>query len=265
MAELARLAEESGWDGVFLEDYVFFHDPEVAAYDPWVTMGAVAVATSTIRLGTCVTPIARRRVWKLAAEAMTLDRLSDGRVILGVGLGDAGSKDFDGVGELSSPRERAAALDESLDVLTALWSSEPVTYHGTYVSVDDIMLPSTPVQTPRIPIWVGGCARFEGPRRRALRWDGSCMYGTPPPQWQDLTADDVLQLRQEAHAAGKDDFVIAVGGRQRRDDHEAEVEYVTSLDQAGADWWCEYLPPGPSVASVRRSIEGGPIRSAGTP
>lgn len=261
MAALARLAEESGWDGVFLEDYVFFYDPAVPAYDPWVTLGAMAVATSTITIGTCVTPVARRRVWKLAAEAMTVDRLSGGRLVLGVGLGDSGSKDFGGVGELTDPRERSRALDESLDVLARLWAGESVTYHGRYVSVDDIRLPATPVQQPRIPIWVGGCAQFRGPRSRALRWDGSCMYGTPPPQWKDLTAEDVARLKDEARRLGNEAFVVAVGGRPRRDDLHAEVDYVTSLDLAGADWWSEYVPPSTSIDDARGLIEGGPIRS----
>ncbi|GAB3927829.1 hypothetical protein GCM10011575_10880 [Microlunatus endophyticus] len=265
MVALARLAEVSGWDGIFLEDYVFFHDPEVPAYDPWVTLSAIAVATSSITIGTCVTPVARRRVWKLAAEAMTLDRLSGGRLVLGVGLGDAGSKDFGGVGEPVDPRERALALDESLDVLAALWSGEPVTYHGRFVSVDDVRLPALPVQRPRIPIWVGGCARFDGPRQRALRWDGSCMYGTPPPQWVDLTVADVIALKYEARRLGKDDFVVTVGGRPRRDDLGAEIDYVTSLEQAGADWWCEYVPPATAVEDARTLISNGPIRSTRSP
>lgn len=261
MAALARLAEESGWDGIFLEDYVFFYDPAVPAFDPLVTLSAIAMATSTIRLGTCVTPVARRRVWKLAAEAMTVDRLSGGRLVLGVGLGDAGSKDFGGVGELTDPRRRALALDESLDVLAALWTGESVTYHGEFVSVDDVRLPATPVQEPRIPIWVGGCARFPGPRQRALRWQGSCMYAAPPPQWRDLTADDVAMLKDEARSLGKEDFVVAVGGRPRRDDLADEVDYVTSLDDAGTDWWSEYVPPATSVDAARALIAEGPIRS----
>lgn len=152
MAQFACLAEESGWDGFFVEDYVFFHDPDVPAYNPWVTLAAVAVATSTLTIGTCITPVARRRVWKLAAEAMTLDRLSGGRLVLGVGLGDENSKDFGAVGELTDPKDRAIALDESLEVLAALWSGDPVTYHGRFVSVEDVRLPATPIQRPRIPI-----------------------------------------------------------------------------------------------------------------
>lgn len=261
MADLARLAEDSGWDGVFVEDYVFFHDPAVPVYDPWVTLAAIAVATSKLTIGTCVTPVARRRVWKLAAEAMTLDRLSGGRFVLGVGLGDAGSRDFGGVGELSDPKDRVAALDEGLEVLAALWTGESVSYQGTQVSVQDVRLPARPVQRPRIPIWVGGCAALPGPRQRALRWDGSCLYGTPPPDWQDLTADDVRGLKDEAAVAGNPDFVVAVGGRRRRTDLAAEVDYVSSIAAAGADWWSEYVSPETSPDEARTLISGGPIRA----
>ncbi|SDS05898.1 LLM class flavin-dependent oxidoreductase [Microlunatus soli] len=261
MAELARLAEDSGWDGVFLEDYVFFHDPSVPVYDPWVTLAAIAVATSRVTIGTCVTPVARRRVWKLAAEAITVDHLSAGRLVLGVGLGDAGSPDFGGVGDLTDPTARAAALDEGLEVLAALWSGEPVSYQGSHVSLQDVRLPARPVQRPRIPIWVGGCAALPGPRRRALRWDGSCLYGTPPPDWQDLTADDVRALKDEAAAAGNAHFVVAVGGRQRRADLDAEVDYVSSIAAADADWWSEYVPPDRSLEDTRALIAGGPLRA----
>jgi alkanesulfonate monooxygenase SsuD/methylene tetrahydromethanopterin reductase-like flavin-dependent oxidoreductase (luciferase family) len=261
MVELARLAEASGWDGIFLEDYVFFYDPGVAAYDPWATLSAIAVATSTLTLGTSVTPLVRRRVWKLAAEAITVDRLSGGRLVLGVGLGDAGSKDFGGVGELADAKQRAIALDEGLDVLAALWSGDPVTYHGRFVSVDDVRLVARPVQRPRIPIWVGGCAALPGPRQRALRWDGSCLYGAPPPRWTDLSPTDVIALKEDARCRGKDSYTVAVGGRARRKDIDAEIEYVTSLAAAGTDWWNEHIPPQTSPDDARALIAGGPIRA----
>lgn len=261
MVELSGLAEASGWDGIFVEDYVFFYDPGVPAYDPWATLSAIAVATSTLTLGTCVTPLVRRRVWKLAAEAMTVDRLSGGRLVLGVGLGDAGSKDFGGVGELADAKQRAIALDESLDVLTALWSGEPVTYHGRFVSLDDVRLVARPVQQPRIPIWVGGCAALPGPRQRALRWDGSCLYGAPPPHWRDLSAADVIALKADAGRHGNDSYVVAVGGRARRKDVDAEIEYVTSLAEAGTDWWNEHLPPQTSPEDAQALIAAGPIKA----
>jgi len=87
------------------------------------------------------------------------------------------------------------------------------------------------------------------------------MYGAPPPQWEDLTAEDVTVLRDEAGRLGKKDFTVTVGGRPRRDDLQAEADYVTSLDLAGADWWSEYVSPTTSIGDARALIAGGPVRS----
>src|SRR5919206_979300 len=119
LAGLAALAERSGWDGVFLEDYVFYRGG-LDTYDPWVALAAIAVATDRIRLGTMVTPLPRRRPWKVAAEAATIDHISNGRLILGVGSGDPQSPDNIRLGEPTDPRVRAALLGESLDVIDGL-------------------------------------------------------------------------------------------------------------------------------------------------
>src|SRR3954453_9296561 len=111
LSELAALAERSGWDAVFVEDYVF-HPHGLAAYDPWIALAAIALATERVRLGPMITPLPRRRPWKVAAEATTLDHLSGGRVILGVGSGDPESPDTRGVGEDGDARTRASRLDE---------------------------------------------------------------------------------------------------------------------------------------------------------
>jgi len=261
MSELAALAERSGWDGVFLEDYVFFPGGR-DTYDPWVTLAAIAVATEWVALGTLVTPLPRRRAWKVAAEAMTLDHLSGGRMVLGVGSGDPNSDDFRSVGELTSARSRAAMLDEALQVVTGLWSGEPVSYHGTHIDVTGVILRPRPLQRPRIPIWVGGCLANKGPRERALRWDGACLYRVPPPDWEDLTASYIQMLRESAAVRrGDDSFVVAVGGRERGDDLQAEIDYVSTIAAVGAAWWHEYVPPRVPLEVARARIEGGPIRA----
>ena len=107
-----------------------------------------------------------------------------------------------------------------------------------------------------MPIWVGGAITKAGPRARALRWEGSCLYRVPPPEWEDLTPDDVAGLRADAPGPS---YVLLVGGRERRDDLAAERVYVASIADAGADWWQEYVPPRLSLAEARRRIEAGPI------
>jgi alkanesulfonate monooxygenase SsuD/methylene tetrahydromethanopterin reductase-like flavin-dependent oxidoreductase (luciferase family) len=175
--ELARLgieAERAGFDGFFLWDHMVFSNtgdgPPIV--DPWLVLAVVAASTSRIRLGTMITPVPRRRPWQLARETTTLDRLSNGRLILGVGIGSPAYGDFGIFHEPSGERERAELLDEGLDVLAGLWSGEKFSYQGSHFTVDPVRFTPTPVQRPRIPVWVGGVLPAARPIARAARWDG---------------------------------------------------------------------------------------------
>ena len=266
LAELAHIAEESGWDGAFLEDYIVWQsDQEVPTYDPWITLAAMAMRTERIRLGTMVTPLARRRPWKVAREAVTLDHLSNGRMILGIGLGDTGESvemdvSFSHFGELVEARPRAKMLDEALEIIVGLWSGETFRFEGQYYHVADVKFLPKPVQTPHIPIWVGGGWPFKGPIRRAARWDGACLYKykvhyMTPKDIHDLS---VIVQDQRGTLAGYD---IAVGGSPRRENWEQERQYIRSLADAGATWWVEYFPPElGDLETVRLNIERGPLR-----
>jgi alkanesulfonate monooxygenase SsuD/methylene tetrahydromethanopterin reductase-like flavin-dependent oxidoreductase (luciferase family) len=263
IAELAALAEQHGWDGVFCEDYIAFPGG-VDTYDPWITLALVAEATERVMLATMVTPLPRRRPWTIASQAMTVDRISGGRLALGVGIGDSDSDDFRRFGEAEDLRERAEILDEALEVIVDLWSGQPVTLHGHHFDVEDAQLRPTPTQQPRIPIWVGGAITKRRPRERALRWDGACLYRIPPDRgWEDVTADDVRRLRESAEErpGGGDGFVITVGGRECAEDLAQERRHVTALAAAGADWWHEYVPPRFSLDEARRRIMSGPVRA----
>lgn len=260
LAELAALAERSGWDGVFCEDYLAFRDG-LRAYDPWITLGLIAGATTRITLGTMVTPLPWRQPSSVAAQAMTIDQLSGGRFVLGVGSGDTGGPDARFV-ESMSLKDRVERLDEALDVIAGLWTGEPVTHHGRHFHLDQAVLLPRPVQRPRIPIWVGGQLGRPGPRARALRWDGACLYGAPPEdEWVDLTVEDVRRLRADARERGDGGagFVIAVGGRRRRPELTAERDYATALAEAGVAWHHEYVPPDFSLGQARERIESGPV------
>src|SRR5262249_15676842 len=154
-----------GWDGFFLYDQIASEGPK-RLIDPLVALTAIALNTERIRFGPLVTPLARRRPWKVAREAATLAHLSHGRVVLGVGLG-ADRHEFDDLGETEDPKTRAAMLDESLDVLTGLWSGAPFSYSGQHYRLREALFLPPPVQTPRIPIWVGGIWPTRAPFRRA--------------------------------------------------------------------------------------------------
>ncbi len=174
-ADLVRLgigAERAGLDGYFLWDHLVHSDsgegPPIV--DPWQVLAVVAARTSRIKLGTMITPVARRRPWKLAKEVTTLDLLSGGRVILGVGLGDPAHAEFGLFGEPTDRRVRAELLDEGLDVLAGLWTGQPFSHEGKHFTVGPVRFSPTPVQRPRVPIWVGGVLPAGGPLARAARW-----------------------------------------------------------------------------------------------
>jgi alkanesulfonate monooxygenase SsuD/methylene tetrahydromethanopterin reductase-like flavin-dependent oxidoreductase (luciferase family) len=265
MSELAHIAEESGWDGIFLEDYIIWQShPDVPTYDPWIALAAMAMRTQRIRLGTMVTPIARRRPWKLAQELVTLDHLSNGRMILGVGLGDTGEsigKDssFAHFGEMLDPKKRARMLDEGIEIITRVWNGETFSLDGKFYKINDVQILPKPIQQPRIPIWVGGGYPNRGPVERALRWDGSCMY---KQQGHWMQPEDVRTLRERVIAlrGTADGYDIAVGGAQRWEDEDKQRAYLESLAAEGITWWHEYIPPdGGDFEEQRKMIERGPL------
>ena len=240
-AALAHLAETAGWDGVFIPDCIAIETPTLPpqpAYDPWVTLAAMAVVTRRVRLGTLLTALPRRRPWKLAREVMTLDHLSHGRAVLAAGLGaapdDAG---FYKVGEPLDLKTRAELLDEGLTLLADLWRGEPITFHGRHYHVDGLTLLPRPVQQPRIPLWV--VAAWPRPRSlaRALRYDGLIPQKADGP----LTPADVVAQRAyiAAHRADPAPFDLIVEGQTPTGDPAAASAHVQPFAQAGATWWLE--------------------------
>jgi len=265
LADLSQLAEDSGWDGVFLEDYIVWQSNQsLPTYDPWVALAAIAMGTKRIRIGTQVTALARRRPWKLARETVTLDHLSNGRLILGVGLGDTGESvlpdvSFSHFNEVKDARERAHMLDEALDVLAGLWSGESFGYEGQYYQVKEVTFLPRPMQSPRIPIWIGGGLPLKGPMRRAARWDGMCPYRHGS---HFLMPDDIRALRDfvQEQRGSLEGYDIVVGGSPRRPDWEQEREYIRSLAEAGITWWTEYIPPDSGdLETVRSFVKRGPL------
>ncbi len=261
LAEFAALAEASGYDGVFLEDYLVYQNKiGMPTYDPWVCLAAMATRTEHIKLGTTVTPVPRRRIQKLAAECVALDHLSNGRVVLGVGLGDATDASLAAFGDARPALERAAMLDEALEALDSLWSGESFSFNGQHIQIDTVTLTPKPLQQPRIPIWIGGRYPNRGAVNRALRWDGSCLFKSvsaedlTPVDW---TPEEIRDLK--AQAPKPETFDIAVGGRMRATDEDAEREYIASIAEAGATWWIEWIRPA-ERATMQPAIERGPLR-----
>jgi probable F420-dependent oxidoreductase len=241
---LAEAAEASGWDGVFIWDHLAFVWGPPAA-DPWITLAAIAAATSHVRVGTAVTPVARRRPQVLANQVATLDVLSRGRVIFGAGLGGSESE-FGKFGEPTDPRLRAEMLDEGLDLMRRLWSGEEVTHRGEHYTVDGVTLAPTPMQD-RLPVWIGG--NRPASLRRAGRWDG-WLADSADPTGMTLTPDDIARsIEQIGRGEG---FEVAVLGQSDRGDPAA-------YEHAGATWWLENLHDmRGSLEEVVSLVERGP-------
>lgn len=263
LVELGELAEKAGWEGVFFEDYlIYYAGDDPPTYDPWVMLAAIAVRTEKIRLGTTVTALPRRRPAKLARELLTLDHLSAGRVTAAVGVGDPGDRGLAAFGEETDGRRRAAMLDEGIDVLTGLLSGEPISHRGAHYRVDGVRLRPGPVQSPRVPVWVGGSTQAGAVLRRAARCDGVVPYKlTDTDRWSDFTADEVhaMARRLPATGGGGKPFDIALGGRRRRDDVRAERAYLDEIAAAGATWWLEFVP-AEEPAAMRSRVARGPLR-----
>jgi alkanesulfonate monooxygenase SsuD/methylene tetrahydromethanopterin reductase-like flavin-dependent oxidoreductase (luciferase family) len=230
LVRLASAAEVSGWDGVFLWDHLHLSRAlRLDVVDPWVTLGAMALATERVRLGTLVTPLARRRPWKVAKEVVTLDHLSNGRAVVGVGLGEPPDDDFAAFGDPADPRERAARLDDGLDVLAGLMTGEPFVHEGPRFRVDASFLP-VPRQSPRPPIWVAGILPHRKPFARAARWDGVVPLSG---EEQLMTPDDVAEVL--ALTRRGDGFDVVVAPRPGI----APSEFA----DAGATWLTASAPP----------------------
>jgi alkanesulfonate monooxygenase SsuD/methylene tetrahydromethanopterin reductase-like flavin-dependent oxidoreductase (luciferase family) len=255
VAELAREAEAAGWDGAFYWDGISLG--EIETYDPWVVMAAIAMLTERVRIGAILTPPARRRPWKLARETIALDHLSNGRLVLPVGLGALDDGGFGKVGEPTDRKVRARLLDESLEILTGLWSGEPFSYEGEHYRLEEMTFLPRPVQRPRIPIWVVGAWPSQKSMRRALRYDGILAYTTRG----EVTPEDVREIKGyvEENREADGPFDIVWEGETPGEDPDRAASIVGPFAEAGVTWWIEsrWMPPN-EPEDLRARIRQGP-------
>ena len=240
LAELALEAETCGWDGFFVFDHILYSVNEpVRLVDPWIALTAIAINTKRIRIGPLVTPLARRRPWKLARETTSIDHLSLGRLILGVGLGDPADADFAPFGEDPGTKARAERLDEALDVIASLWRGERFTYKGKHYQLRNVQFRPAPIQIPRIPIWVAGRWPVREPFVRAAKWDGVFPLGLQ--RGSRLNPDEIrcvaAFVRKHRTDTSPYDIVATSGASGQVDDNET----LRRCADAGATWWLQDL------------------------
>jgi len=224
--------------------------------DPWIALAAIALETKRIRIGTLVTPIARRRPWKLARETVSLDHLSEGRLTLGVGLGDPAELEFAHFGENSENQVRAKKLDEGLDILVGLWSGEEFNYDGKYFKVQGVQFLPRSFQSPRIPIWVAGRWPRRRPFLRAARWDGVFPLGLSVGS--KLNPDELRTVVNfvRTHRTDTSPYdVVATSGANGNPDKAALSAYAA----VGVTWWMEDMRRlRNSYDDLRSQIAKGP-------
>lgn len=226
LMDLAAAAEAAGWDGMFLWDHLDYPSPVREILDPYTCLAAIATVTSTLQIGPMVTPLTRRHVAVLARQVATLDILSGGRLVLGLGLGD----DAD-IGERSSftefqdSRARGRALGEGLETLTDLLSGREVTRSGEFYRVDGVKFEPAPLRPGGVPVWLAARWPHPAPLRRAAKYQGVVVIQLRDP-------DDVERLRDRLRAEGADleSFEIAVWAG------EIGARDAEQWERAGVTW-----------------------------
>jgi alkanesulfonate monooxygenase SsuD/methylene tetrahydromethanopterin reductase-like flavin-dependent oxidoreductase (luciferase family) len=253
LVDLAVECETAGWDGFFIWDNLQYPDMEPAA-DPWVALSAIAVQTNSISLGPMITPLPRREVIKLAREALTLDHLSDGRLILGIGLGYDPLPEWSAFGLEEDRRVRGEMVDEGLQVIDALWSGEAVNHVGTYYkAVCEAW--AKPIQQPRIPIWIAGQWPGKKPFRRAANWDGVIPIARDQMDDGKIEPADLYELldviRTEREPVSHYD--VAIIGMN------PDTLELQAYGDAGTTWWLEASGPwSKTLDEMKDQIRRGP-------
>ena len=256
IVNFAIAAEKAGWDGFFVSEGMW-------SVDAWVCLTAAAMRTEKICLGTLLSPLSCMRPWKLATQAATLDQLSNGRVIISIGMGalDTGFAEF---GEVLALKTRAELVDEGLHIMKALWRGEPFMHQGKHYSLDlsshDIKVPS-PVQNPRIPIWAVAAWPRPKSMRRVLQCDGIVPIIKPKDKPErPVHPEDILPIKAwlEARRAETHPFDIVIEGQTPGSDLDKAHAILQPWQEAGATWWIESIWDDPAAREDR--LRQGPCR-----
>jgi hypothetical protein len=260
VAQLSKLAEETGWDGCFLGDAIWCEDPMIA-------LAAAAMTTSRICLGTMVIPVPLRSPWKIASESVALDRLSDGRLILGLGTGAVwmGWQSFPD--EVTDTKARAEMLDETIDILTLLYQRKQFDYDGKHYHLkltlmDEMHYPTKPIQQPRIPLWAPLIWPRKKSMQRILKCDGLfAEKRSPDGKPEDVKPKDVCEMKAfvNANRTLTSPFDIVVSGKTNDLANSQRKDVILPWLEAGATWWIEGLWGESEEAVTERIRQGPPI------
>lgn len=257
--EMAKAAEAAGWDGVFTWDGVSMGAS--STYDPWAMMAALATVTESVTIGAMILPLARRRPWVVAKQAVTVDRLSNGRLVIPVALGVTDDRAFSGVNTDSPNRkDRAERLDECLEIIRLSESGDEFSYDGKHYQIDRMQLQPTPVQG-HIPVWAVGAWPREKSMARPLKHDGMIVVDMSPGHdpFEQLSPEVVAETTAwiRDHRENVEAFDIVTEGKT---ESATDTDYVGRLREAGATWFIEsrWDTETDTPESLMKRIQAGP-------
>jgi hypothetical protein len=258
--ELIEEAEKAGWDGFFLWDHILYPESKASVVDPFITLTAAAVRTNRIFLGTAVTPLPRRKPTKLARECVTLDHISNGRLILGVGLGVP--EELRLIGEETSSKLLARMIAEQIKILNGLWSGEEFSFNGEFYNIEEVTFLPKPVQQPRIKLWGAGTWPNLGPFKRAVYLDGiiPVKAGFDRPltleEWEQI----IEYLKSEKELSENYDMarVYFFTG----EDKQTELDNLKRFEEIGINWWIDSVSDWTGdTETIREVIREGPPKT----
>jgi hypothetical protein len=254
--ELFKEAELAGWDGFFLWDHIFFPGRSPPIIDPFTTLAAAAVNTKKITIGTTVTAVPRRRPWKLARECVTIDHLSNGRFILGIGLG--GPEELQIMNEETNPKKLAEMANEQIEILEGLWKGEEFSYEGKHYSLDKVKFLPKPVQQPRIKMWGAGTWPIKGPFRRASRLDGVIPLKVRDETITQDDCKDIIEYMSKYNEISETYDFVKIGSGTDMDKSE-HMEIIKEFKEVGVNWWIEVVSDWQgNTEDLREIIKKGP-------
>jgi probable F420-dependent oxidoreductase len=253
---VAELAEEVGYDSLWAGDHISFHNPIL---DVTVALACFAARTERIAIGAAVVLLPLRHPSLVAREFASLDWISGGRIVLGVGVGGEGAKDFEAVG--IDPGERGVRTDESMRALRVLFAGPDASFAGRFFSFEGVTIEPQPLQPGGPPVWVGGGSKAA--RRRAGQLgDGWIPIWVSPERFAEGLAD----VRRHAEEAGRNSGAIAAavmcpalvgeGSRERLAAH-LEQRYTMDVKPYLVDRYCIAGSEDECAARLRDYADAG--------
>jgi alkanesulfonate monooxygenase SsuD/methylene tetrahydromethanopterin reductase-like flavin-dependent oxidoreductase (luciferase family) len=257
IVDLVKEAEAAGWDGFFLWDHILMLEGFPPTVDPFTVLAATAVHTTKILIGTAVTPLSRRRPWKLARECVTLDHLSKGRFVLGIGLGIP--NELRVMNEEANPEILARMVNEQLEILNGLWSGEELIFEGDFYKTSGVKFLPKPIQQPRIKLWGAGTWPNKKPFKRAANLDG--VIPIKADFEEPLSLNELEQIisyiKQQKKIPESYDFVrvyFSTGG-----DDQLELDMLEQYRDIGINWWIDTISDwSGNTEEIKKIIRKGP-------